>query len=75
MRQVKIFKGLESAVSDLESEINQWLSSSGATVVDMVGNIAPQTAGTVGNSGGISGGGRSYGPSDIVIVILYEPAG
>ena len=68
MQQVKIFKGVESDVSSLEEEINGWIRQSGARVLSITGNIAPQTPGAAG--AGLTQGG--YPPSDVVLVVLYE---
>jgi len=70
VQQVKLFKGLESDVEGLEKEINDWLSEAGVKVTNMFGNISPQTVRPEAGTGG--GLGRSYAPSDILIVVLYE---
>ncbi len=73
MQQVKIFKGVESDLTTLEAEVNAWMRESGATVVSISGNIAPQTV-TPESKGG--GTGRSYyPPSDVILVVLYKTAG
>ena len=69
MQKVKLFKGIESDVDGLETEINNWMSENNVTIVNMFGNIAPQTLRPDSGSGGL---GRSYAPSDILIVVLYE---
>jgi len=69
VQQVKIFKGIESDVSGLESEINAWLRNSGARVIQITGNIAPQTE-MENASGGI--GKSRFPPSDVVVILLYE---
>ena len=71
MHQIKIFKALEFDTDKLENDVNRWLAASRVKVVQMFGNIAPQSESPtkgqlVGNQGGTS-------PSDVVIVILYEP--
>ncbi len=70
MQQVKLFKGLESEVSELEREVNAWLRESGAKVISISGNIAPQSE----KPGEVSGGSsRSrFPPSDILLIVLYE---
>ena len=69
MQQVKLFKGIESDVVSLENEINAWIKSSGARIVQMSGNIAPQTGSNSGSGSRIGGG---HTPSDVLIVIVYE---
>lgn len=69
MHQIKLFKGVESEVSTLESDVNAWLTESGAKVVNIFGNIAPQT---LKAEAGTGGGGRAFAPSDLFIAVLYE---
>ena len=69
MQQIKIFKGIESDVSGLEQQINAWLRQSGARVVSITGNIAPQT--DMENASGGMGSSR-FPPSDVVVILLYE---
>ncbi len=65
MRQLKIFKSIESELWNMEKEINTWIQETGAQVVSVTGNIAPQT-----------GGGSSHGfaSSDVLVIVVYEPA-
>jgi hypothetical protein len=64
MRQVKIFKSIESELWNMEKEINSWAQETGAQIVSVTGNIAPQT-----------GGASSHGfaSSDVLVIVLYEP--
>jgi len=68
VQQIKIFKSIESDVSDLERDINAWLKESGARVVNIFGNIAPQTIADPEKARG----NRAFSPSDVLIVLLYE---
>ena len=70
MQQIRIFKSIESEVGELEREINGWLQESGVNVVNIFGNIAPQTV----LSETPSGTGRAFSPSDIFMVVIYESA-
>lgn len=72
MQQIKIFKQIESEIIELEHEVNQWLIESGAKVINIFGNIAPQTPGE-SPSRGLSG--SAFAPSDVMIVVLYETTG
>ncbi len=72
MQQVKLFKSVESDLTELETEINAWIRQSGARVISLTGNIAPQTE-KPGDVAGGSSRGR-FPPSDVIIVVLYEPA-
>ncbi len=69
MQQIKIFKGVESEVSSLEADVNNWLADSEVRVLSITGNISPQSPST-SQSGGLSG--SSYVPSDVLLVVLYE---
>ena len=68
MHQVKLFKGLESGCRDLEKEINDWLASENVRVINMFGNISPQSQG----KGEALGSTGASVPSDIFITVLYE---
>jgi len=70
MQQVKIFKSLESNVTELEGEVNAWIRRSGANILSITGNIAPQSSALGSTAGGLGQG--AYAPSDVVIIILYE---
>ena len=69
MQQVKLFKSVESEIEALEREINAWIRQSGARLISVTGNIAPQS-GRDPQGGGLGGGG--YSPSDVLVVVLYE---
>ncbi len=68
MQQVKIFKSVESEIEVLEEEINSWLAKSGVKLINLIGNIAPQT--TTGASPG--GGLEAFSASDILVIVTYE---
>jgi hypothetical protein len=72
MQQVKIFKGLESDIAQLEKQVNAWLAESGARVLQMTGNIAPQGWSTDVKAGSIAA--SPYAASDILLIVLYEKA-
>ena len=78
MQQIKIFKGVEHELANLERDINAWLKSSKAKVLNMFGNIAPQTLQSIGTTpqllGAERGAAKSFGASDVMIVVLYEAA-
>ncbi len=65
MRLVKIFKTIESELWTVEKEINTWIEESGVNVIQISGNIAPQTG---------TGVGQGFSASDILLIVLYEPA-
>ena len=68
MQQIKIFKGIESELADLEGRVNGWIRQSNARVINVIGNIAPQS----GTHGGGATLGKSYTPSDVLIIVTYE---
>ena len=68
MQQVKIFKSLESDVTQLENEVNTWIRESGAKIVAITGNIAPQT---VTSGKGEALGKGAFPPSDVIIIVVY----
>lgn len=70
MQQIKIFKGLETEVSGLEGKINAWLAESGVRVVNIVGNIAPQSPPPDEKMKAL--GMSAFSPSDVLIIVLYE---
>ncbi len=67
MQQIRIFKSIESEVSEMEREVNGWLQESGVKVINIFGNIAPQTV-----MSDASSTGRAFSPSDVFMVVLYE---
>jgi hypothetical protein len=70
MHQIKIFKGLENDLTQLEGEVNRWLAQSKVDVVQMFGNLAPQSNSAAAVQGGLSSGGMA--PSDVLLVVLYD---
>lgn len=70
MQQVKIFKGLETEVGALEGKINAWLAAGGVRVLNIIGNIAPQSPPPEQNGGAL--GGSAFSPSDVLVIVLYE---
>lgn len=70
MQQIKIFKGLESEIGVLEGKVNTWLAESKVRVLNIIGNIAPQSPPPDEKSGAL--GMSAFSPSDVLIVVLYE---
>ena len=66
MQQVKIFKVLETEVEALEQDINTWLADSGARIVNITANLAPQSPRSHPNA--------RETPSDVFVMITYEIA-
>lgn len=66
MHQIKIFKGLESEVANLEKQINTWLAGEAVRVINIIGNIAPQSPppeelGSINQS--------PWAPSDLLVIV------
>ena len=70
MHQVKLFKGLETDLPGLEKQMNDWLAASGAHVVNMFGNLAPQKDETQPDASGVAH--SLYLPANIFLAVLYE---
>ena len=70
MQQVKIFRTIESEVSQMEAEINSWLKKSGAKVISITGNIAPQSPQTGDKKSSLSS--SPFAASDVLVIVLYE---
>jgi len=68
MHQIKIFKGVENDLQAMTQEINAWLAQSKARVLNMYGNIAPQSYSESGR--GLTK--SEFPPSDVLLVFLYE---
>ena len=64
--------GVLSLVNSLENEINSWLRESGAKVITISGNIAPQSMAKDTGSQTLSKG--SFEASDVLVLVLYEDA-
>ena len=69
MQQVKIFKGSESDLAGLEKQINTWLAGEGVRVINMIGNIAPQSP-PPPEKGSLNI--ATYPPSDVLVIIHYD---
>jgi hypothetical protein len=70
MQQVKLLKGIESELAGLEGEVNAWIRQSGARVISITRNIAPQSEKSSTGSAGL--GKSQFAPSDVILVVLYE---
>ena len=64
MQQVKIFKGVDNEIAELEHQINRWMRKSGARVLSITGNLSSQS----GDGGPLS----SFAAGDILLIVLYE---
>lgn len=64
MRKIKIFKGVETELTQLEAEVNQWIEAEGVELVSVTGNIAPQTH--------LPNAPDTFSVSDVFLVLTYE---
>jgi hypothetical protein len=64
MQKIKLFKSIESELHSLEDEMNAWIADTGARVISVTGNIAPQT----GNTQQVG----TFSASDVFVIVLYE---
>lgn len=68
MQKIKLFVGIESDIPALEDKVNEWIAEHKIDVVNIFGNISPQT-----NAREVSPGhGRHFNPSDIFIAVVYR---
>lgn len=73
MQQLKFFKGLETDLEALEDEINKWIRDAKVRIVNIFGNLSPQSM-TGEGTRNLSRPG--FASSDVLLVIVYElPAG
>ena len=71
MQRIKLFKGLETEVEALEQQVNAWVESEGAKIIQVTGNIATQSYNPAAKSGS-SLQSNVAAASDVLIVGLYE---
>jgi hypothetical protein len=72
VHQIKLFADLESNLAALEARVNDWLRTSGAKVVNIFGNIAPQTVTVESKTTALAE--RKFSSSDVFLVVVYESA-
>lgn len=65
MQQIKLFKGVDNDLPELERQINRWIRKSGAQVLSISGNLSSQpSAGT--------GPLNSFAAGDVLIIVQVE---
>jgi hypothetical protein len=76
VHQIRIFTGIEGDTARLAKDVNDWLRQSKVKVVNVFGNIAPQSALERHDPGRIAGAetgpARRFAPSDVMLVVVYE---
>lgn len=65
MQQVKLFKGVDSELPELEKQINRWIRKSGVRVLSISGNLASQPNAS-------SGPMSSFSAGDVLIIVHVE---
>ena len=70
MQQIKLFVGLESEASTLEHSANQWLRDNDVEIIQVFGNIAPQTPAYMLTQ--TEQTGRRFQASDLFLAIVYN---
>ena len=55
----------------LERDVNAWLEKSSVKVVNIIGNMAPQSGNVEGPGEGYLSG-SPYAPSDVFLVVVYQ---
>lgn len=66
MQQIKLFKFVDTEIAEMERQINRWMRKSGARVLAVNGNLAPQPQASSG------GPLNTFAGSDILVIIHYE---
>ncbi|MBI1178851.1 hypothetical protein GC207_15575 [bacterium] len=72
VHQIKIFKGLEDDTTTIEHDVNNWLAENKVKVIQIIGNVAPQTLAAEAVKNTLSR--TNHPPSDVMLVLLYEKA-
>ena len=65
MQQVKLFKGVDSDLPELERQINRWIRKSGARVLSISGNLS-------GAPGAGTGPMNSFAAGDVLVIVHVE---
>jgi hypothetical protein len=69
VHQVKIFKGLETELPALETQINDWLAANAIRVINIIGNMAPQSPPPEKTEGIRM---SPWPPSDVIVIVHYD---
>ena len=71
LHQIKLFKGVETNLHAMEGEINTWLRQSNVRVLQVFGNIAPQSV-LLEPEPTRAGPQRGFSASDVLVAVVYE---
>lgn len=65
MQQIKLFKGVDSELPELEKQINRWIRKTGVRVLSISGNLT-------GAPGASTGPMNSFAAGDVLIIVHVE---
>ncbi len=68
MQKIKLFVGIETDLPGLEDKFNSWMAEHNPEVINVFGNISPQTSAR----DAAPGHGRQFNPSDILLAVHYR---
>ncbi len=71
MQQIKLFVDIESNVEAMEERINGWIKERGVKIVNIFGNIAPQTVTPATKAAGLAASSK-FSSSDMFVAVVYE---
>jgi hypothetical protein len=69
MQQIRLFKGVENELRELEHEVNGWIRQNKVRVVSIQANIAPQSIHADSKAGL---GSSTFSASDVLVTVVYE---
>lgn len=69
MHQIKIFRGSENQLPQLEAQVNDWLAASKVKVLNIFGNLAPQSVAPDAKDILTEG---AFAASDAMLIVHYE---
>lgn len=65
MQQIKLFKGVDSDLVELEKTVNRWIRKTGVEVLSVEGNL---TAAPAASTGGMN----TFAAGDVLILVRYN---
>ncbi|MFK8113398.1 MAG: hypothetical protein AB8B91_14435 [Rubripirellula sp.] len=65
MQQVKMFKGVDNELDELERQINRWMRKSGAKIVSVTGNLSASPSAGAGPM-------STFAAGDVLVILFYE---
>lgn len=65
MQQIKLFKGVDNDLPELERQVNRWIRKTGVKVLSISGNLSSQPATGAGPM-------SSFATSGVLIIVQVE---